>query len=75
MPLIADDEMVNFDSDEDDEGRDSYYVEAIVVIANGGKLLKAEASPYMMEDRPVVAFPWDVVPKSLLGHGCVREGL
>ena len=32
------DEMVNFDSDVDDEGRDSYYVEAIVVIANGGTL-------------------------------------
>jgi len=69
-----DDEMVNFDSDEDDEGRDSYYVEAIVVIANGGKLLKAEASPYMMEDRPVVAFPWDVVPNRFWGMGVCEKG-
>ncbi len=68
------DEMVNFDSDEDDEGRDSYYVEAIVVIANGGKLLKAEASPYMMEDRPVVAFPWDVVPNRFWGMGVCEKG-
>lgn len=70
----SDDEMVNFDSDEDDEGRDSYYVEAIVVIANGGKLLKAEASPYMMEDRPVVAFPWDVVPNRFWGMGVCEKG-
>ena len=70
----ADDEMVNFDSDEDDEGRDSYYVEAIVVIANGGTLLKAEASPYMMEDRPIVAFPWDVVPSRFWGMGVCEKG-
>ena len=68
------DEMVNFESDADDEGRDSYYVEAIVVIANGGKLLKAEASPYMMEDRPVVAFPWDVVPNRFWGMGVCEKG-
>ena len=70
----ADDEIVNFDSNEDDEGRDSYYVEAIVVIANGGTLLKAEASPYMMEDRPIVAFPWDVVPSRFWGMGVCEKG-
>ena len=69
-----DEEIVNFNSDDDDEGRDSYYVEAIVVIANGGKLLKAEASPYMMEDRPVVAFPWDVVPNRFWGMGVCEKG-
>ena len=70
----SEDEMVNFDSDVDDEGRDSYYVEAIVVIANGGTLLKAEASPYMMSDRPVVAFPWDVVPSRFWGMGVCEKG-
>jgi hypothetical protein len=69
-----DEEVVNFNSDEDDEGKDSYYVEAIIVIANGGKLLKAEASPYMMEDRPVVAFPWDVVPNRFWGMGVCEKG-
>ena len=69
-----DEEVVNFNSDDDDEGRDSYYVEAIIVIANGGKLLKAEASPYMMEDRPVVAFPWDVVPNRFWGMGVCEKG-
>jgi hypothetical protein len=58
------------DQDEDD----SYYVEAVVVIANGGKLLKAEASPYMMQDRPVVAFPWDVVPSRFWGRGVCEKG-
>jgi hypothetical protein len=50
------------------------YVEAVVVIANGGTLLKAEANPYMMQDRPVVAFPWDVVPSRFWGRGVCEKG-
>jgi hypothetical protein len=57
---------------EGEEG--SRYVEAVVVIANGGILLKAEASPYMMQDRPVVAFPWDVVPGRFWGRGVCEKG-
>jgi hypothetical protein len=53
---------------------DSMYVEAIVVIANGGTLLKAEVNPYMMGDRPVVAFPWDVVPGRFWGRGVCEKG-
>ena len=53
---------------------DSMYVEAIVVIANGGVLLKAEVNPYMMNDRPVVAFPWDVVPGRFWGRGVCEKG-
>lgn len=53
---------------------DSYYVEAIVVIANEGILLKAEANPYMMGDRPVIAFPWDVVPGRFWGRGVCEKG-
>ena len=52
----------------------SMYVEAIVVIANGGMLLKAEANPYMMQDRPVVAFPWDIVPSRFWGRGVCEKG-
>lgn len=52
----------------------SQYVEAMVVIANGGILLKAEANPYMMQDRPVVAFPWDVVPGRFWGRGVCEKG-
>ena len=53
---------------------DSMYVEAIVVIANGGTLLKATKNPYMMGDRPVVAFPWDVVPGRFWGRGVCEKG-
>jgi hypothetical protein len=52
---------------------DSYYVEAIVVLGNG-ELLKAEENPYMMQDRPVVAFPWDVVPGRFWGRGVCEKG-
>lgn len=52
----------------------SEYAEAIVVIANGGVLLKAEKNPYMMSDRPVVAFPWDVVPGRFWGRGVCEKG-
>jgi hypothetical protein len=50
------------------------YTEAVIVIANGGTLLKAEANPYMMQDRPVVAFPWDVVPGRFWGRGVCEKG-
>lgn len=56
------------------EDSGSKYVEAVVVIANGGILLKAEANPYMMQDRPVVAFPWDVVPGRFWGRGVCEKG-
>ena len=56
------------------EDNKSMYVEAVVVVANGGILLKAEANPYMMQDRPVVAFPWDVVPGRFWGRGVCEKG-
>ena len=63
---------------EDGEGStsesNSYYVEAIVVIANEGVLLKAEENPYMMKDRPVIAFPFDVVPSRFWGRGVCEKG-
>ena len=65
------------DEDEEEvleERSESKYVEAVVVVANGGILLKAEANPYMMEDRPIVAFPWDVVPGRFWGRGVCEKG-
>ena len=67
----AAEEVVELASDTED---DSYYVEAMVVIANSGTLLKAEANPYMMQDRPIVAFPWDVVPSRFWGRGVCEKG-
>jgi len=53
----------------------SDMVEAIVVIANDGQLLKAEANPYMMKDRPVLTYQDDTVPNRLLGRGTVEKAL
>ena len=50
------------------------YVEAIVVIANNSTVLKIEENPYMMQDRPVVAFPWDIVPSRFWGRGVCEKG-
>jgi hypothetical protein len=59
---------------EDLDTPETEYVEAIVIIANGGQLLKVEENPYMMQDRPVVAFPWDVVPGRFWGRGICEKG-
>jgi hypothetical protein len=48
-------------------------VEAIIVIGNN-KLLKAEANPYMMKDRPIVAFQDDTVPNRFYGRGIAEKG-
>ena len=51
----------------------SNLVEAIVVIANDGLLLKAEENPYMMKDRPIISYQDDTVPNRLLGRGTVEK--
>jgi len=59
----------------EDSVADDYsdLVEAIVVIANGNKLLKAEANPYMMKDRPVMAYQDDTVPGRFFGRGTAEK--
>ena len=69
-----DEEVAQLTEEEDDDEPTTMYVEAIVVIANGGTLLKAERNPYMMQDRPIVAFPWDVVPSRFWGRGVCEKG-
>ena len=66
-----DEEVVSLSDDE--EKQESEYVEAIVIIGNG-VLLKAEENPYMMQDRPIVSFPWDVVPNRFWGRGVCEKG-
>jgi hypothetical protein len=66
----AEDEVVDLETEEST----SYYIEAVVVIANSGTLLKATENPYMMQDRPVIAFPWDVVPSRFWGRGVCEKG-
>jgi len=59
----------------EDSVQDEYsdLVEAIVVIANDGVLLKAEKNPYMMKDRPILAYQDDTVPNRLLGRGTIEK--
>jgi hypothetical protein len=56
-----------------ESAEESEYIEAIVIIANG-VLMKVEENPYMMQDRPIVAFPWDVVPNRFWGRGVCEKG-
>ena len=58
----------------DDDEKESYYIEAVVILGNESVLLKAEPSPYMMKDRPIVAFPWDVIPSRFYGRGVCEKG-
>ena len=62
------------DHELDEDVANSQYVEAVVIIGNEGKLLKAEANPYMMQDRPVVSFAWDTVPNRFWGRGVCEKG-
>jgi len=52
----------------------SDMVEAVVVIADKQYLLKAEASPYMMKDRPIVAYQADSMPGRFWGRGTAEKG-
>ena len=49
-------------------------LEIIVVIGNGEHLLKAEESPYLMKDRPIVASQYDTVPGRFWGRGVCEKG-
>jgi hypothetical protein len=59
----------------EDSSVDDYadLVEAIIVIGNDSLLLKAEANPYMMKDRPVVLYQDDTIPNRLMGRGTVEK--
>lgn len=64
-----------FDEDEDKLYDEQYedLVEAIVVIGNDSVLLKVERSPYMMSDRPIVAYQSDVMPNRFWGRGTAEK--
>lgn len=62
--ILADVEIID---DED-------MVEAVVTIANDSVLLKARPNPYLMEDRPIIAYQHDTVTDSFYGRGAVEKG-
>lgn len=53
----------------------SDMVEAIIVVANGTAIIKAEISPYMMQDRPIICYQADTVPNRILGRGTAEKSL
>jgi hypothetical protein len=75
LDQLENDGMEVVDLFPEDSTADAYsdLVEAIVVIANDGLLLKAERNPYMMKDRPVVAYQDDTVPNRFWGRGTVEK--
>ena len=80
VPRDLFEDAIRRDDDEDteevtfnEEDSQSKYVEAVVILANG-ILMKVEENPYMMQDRPIVAFPWDVVPNRFWGRGVCEKG-
>ena len=56
-----------------DEEKYSDMVEALIVIANGESLLKAEPNPFMMQDRPIVTYQADTVPGRFWGRGTAEK--
>jgi hypothetical protein len=73
LQKVDEDEIVELFPD--DSAAEDYQdmVEAIIVIANDGMLLKAEESPYMMKDRPVLTYQADTVPNRLPGRGTIEK--
>lgn len=67
-------EVADLFPEDSDADRYSDLVEAVIVIANNQYLLKAEANPYMMKDRPVVSYVPEKVPGRLVGIGTVEKG-
>lgn len=49
-------------------------VEAIVTIANESEVLRAQVNPFLMKDRPIIAYQHDVVPGKFWGRGVAEKG-
>ena len=58
----------NFNYEDDD------LVEAVVTIANDSCVLRAAENPYMMHDRPFIAYQHDRVPTKFWGRGVAEKG-
>jgi len=60
------DQEFDYDSDE--------LVEAVVTIANDHSVLRAVENPFMMKDRPFIAYQHDQVPNKFWGRGVAEKG-
>jgi hypothetical protein len=73
--FAGEDEATEGEDSDSTEPVDGDMVEAIIVIANKKTCIKAVRNPYIMQDRPVVAAQWDVVPGRFWGRGVCEKGL
>ena len=62
------------ESTDDFEYNEDELVEAVITIANDQYILRAEENPFMMEDRPFVAYQHDIVPNKFWGRGVCEKG-
>lgn len=67
-------EVVDLFKEDSEADQVSDLVEAVIVIANGSILLKAEESPYMMKDRPLLVYRPETAPGLFYGVGTVQKG-
>lgn len=75
--LSQDEELVDLSEDLGEDSPDfdeDDLIEAIVVIANDSYLLRAVENPYLMRDRPFVAFQYDTIPNKFWGRGVAEKG-
>jgi len=66
---------LNSSEDENDfDYNEDELVEAVVTLANGSHILRAEENPFMMVDRPFVSYQHDIVPNKFWGRGVCEKG-
>lgn len=68
------DDIIDADIAQDPEEGDGPLVEAIVTIANGSVLLRAQVNPFTMKDRSIIAFQFEKVPGRFWGRGVSEKG-
>lgn len=66
--------LANTNDPEGTDDEDASLVEAIVTFANEKFVLRAIKNPFLMEDRPVVAYQHDTVPGEFWGRGVAEKG-
>jgi hypothetical protein len=62
------------ESTDDFEYNEDELVEAVITIANDQYILRAEENPFMMKDRPFIAYQHDLVPNKFWGRGVCEKG-
>jgi len=61
-------------TNDDFEYNEDELVEAVVTIANDTYVLRAEENPFMMVDRPFIAYQHELVPSKFWGRGVCEKG-